>query len=209
MTEGQRSELAGALEEYRQSQWVDADRPEANTNLGWLASRMGNLEEAESHYRRAIELDPTFIPAYVNLADLYRARNRDAAGEELLQSALEDFPDSAELLHALGLTLVRLGRGQEALDRFARAAEVAPEQSRYAFVYGVALHDLGDRERALGVLERAHDRAPSDVEILTALVSYYHQEGDRVKTLEYAKKLIALQPESPELSQLIEQIEAA
>ncbi|MEJ2086133.1 MAG: tetratricopeptide repeat protein, partial [Acidobacteriota bacterium] len=209
MTAEQRSRLAGALEEYRRSQLVDADRPEANVNLGWLASRLGNLGNAESYYRRAIELDETFIPAYVNLADLYRMQERDAEGEQLLRSVLAEYPQSAELHHVLGLSLVRLGRLDEALELFAQAVELQPDAARYAYVYAVALYDSGRPKEAIAALEGAHQRMPTDFDILSALVSYTMQEGNRQKSLLYAKKLLALRPGDADLQRLIRQIETS
>ncbi len=207
MTAEQRSQLAGALEEYRASQLVDADRPEANLNLGWLASRLGNLGEAEFYYQTAIERDPTFVPAYVNLGDLYRMQSRDAEGEHLLRSAIGRFPESAELVHALGLNLVRLGQVDEALVLFETALELQPDDQRYAFVYAVALHDSGQKDRAFRVLEEAHERMPTDLELLSTLVTYYRQEGDIDKTLFYARALLTLVPTDPNLQQLIRQLE--
>ena len=49
--------------------------------------------------KAAIGLDPRFIPAYVNLADLYRARGRDAEGERILRDGLKIAPNSAMLHH--------------------------------------------------------------------------------------------------------------
>ena len=209
MTAEQRSRLAGALEEYRLSQLVDADRPEANVNLGWLASRLGSLGEAEGYYRKAIELDETFIPAYVNLADLYRMQERDVEGEQLLRSVLVEFPRSAELHHVLGLSLVRQGRLEEALELFAKAVELQPDVSRYAYVYAVALHDSGREDRSIEVLEMAHDEMPADSDILSALVSYNMQIGNRQKSLLYAQKLLALRPGDADLQQLVRQIESS
>ena len=207
LTEGQRSRLAVSLEEYRQSQLVDVDRPEANLNLGWLAGRTGNLEAAESYYKTAIGLDPSFVPAYVNLNDLYRLQGRDAEGETLLREALGQYPESAELMHALGLTLVRLGRTEEALGLLEKAVGLRPDQGRLAFVYAVGLYDSGQRDRALEVLRDAHQRMPADREILSTLLAYSRQLGDTEQALVYAKKLLALVPGDGGLQQLVRELE--
>ncbi|HET9229412.1 MAG TPA: multiheme c-type cytochrome [Thermoanaerobaculia bacterium] len=129
--------LAGSadLTEYQEAQEANADRPEAQLNLGWLAALRGDFSTAESHYRNAMRSG--FAPAYVNLADLYRLQGRDAEGEALLRQA----PDDASVHHALGLLLVRLGRLDEALPELARAVELAPGEARYAYVYEVALSE--------------------------------------------------------------------
>ena len=60
-------------------------------------------------------LSSRFIPAYVNLADLYRSRGRDAESESILRDGLKMTPNNAMLRHALGLALVRLKRTDAAL----------------------------------------------------------------------------------------------
>jgi Tfp pilus assembly protein PilF len=70
---------------------------------------------AERAYRRALEIEPKFVPALLNLADLYRSIGSDGEANALLQRALEIAPDSANTHHAYGLYLVRAGRQQEAL----------------------------------------------------------------------------------------------
>src|SRR5262249_11929154 len=74
----------------------------------------------------ALSLDPTFVPAYVNLADHYRALEQDERGEELLRQGVARVPRAAALHHALGLLLVRRGRTAEALVQLGRAAGPGP-----------------------------------------------------------------------------------
>ena len=68
----------------------------------WSCRRRRALPEAEKEYRRALCLDPSFMPALVNLADLDRARGTDAEGEKLLREAMTIEPDNADVNYALG-----------------------------------------------------------------------------------------------------------
>lgn len=129
--------LEPALAEFQAAQ--EQDRPEGRLNLGWLAAVRGDLAGAEAAYRGALKLDPLYLPAFVNLADLYREQGRDAEGEALLRQALRAAPDDASLHHALGLLLVRAGRLDAALPELARAVELAPGEARYAYVYEAAI----------------------------------------------------------------------
>jgi Tfp pilus assembly protein PilF len=87
---------------------VDADRPEAHLNLGLLDLRRRNLTEAEEEYRTALRLDPIFVPALVNLADLDRAHGMDEEGAELLRKAMAIEPDNADVRYALGFSTWRV-----------------------------------------------------------------------------------------------------
>ncbi|HEX3127683.1 MAG TPA: tetratricopeptide repeat protein [Thermoanaerobaculia bacterium] len=135
--------LEPALAEFQAAQ--EQDRPEGRLNLGWLAATRGDLAGAEAAYRAALKLDPLYLPAFVNLADLYREQGREPEGEALLRQALRAAPDDASLHHARGLLLVRTGRLDEALPELARAVELAPGEARYAYVYEVAIQSHQNR----------------------------------------------------------------
>jgi len=71
-------------------------------------------------------------------------------------------PNAAEPVHAFALLKARLGRQQEALELFAKAAKLRPETVRFAYVHGVALHSYGDVDKAIAVLKKAHDTRPAE-----------------------------------------------
>jgi predicted CXXCH cytochrome family protein len=192
LTAEQRTAFERAVDEYRDVQAFNADRAESWLNLGALEVRLGNHERAEADYRKAIERQPSFVPPYINLADLYREQGRDAEGERVLRQALAIHPDSADAHHTLGLLLVRQKRAEAALVELAKAAEQAPDNRRYAYVYAVALDSAGQRAKALHVLEQAHQRFTGDREILAALVQFSAQGGDRVAAARWAEALHAL-----------------
>ncbi len=137
------SAYATAAEEYIAGERFNADRPEDRTNLGGFFTERGRYQEAEAQFRSALALDPAYVPAWVNLADLMRIRNREADVEATLREGLTHTPSDAMLHHVLGLSLVRQGRKAEALRELERATELAPDNARFAYVYGVARTELG------------------------------------------------------------------
>jgi len=203
---GDRARLERPLAEYRAAQLENADRPEARLNLAALAVAEGELELARAEYETALRLGPWFVPAYVNLADLYRQLRRDDEAERVLRSGLARVGDNAELSHALGLSLVRQGKLPAAIAALARAAELTPEVPRYAYVYGIALNSIGEADRARGVLEDAYRRHPGDQSLLTALVTLNRDAGNWEAALRYALDLVELIPEDPAARQLLAEI---
>ena len=88
MTPEQRAAFSSAYQELVNAELIDADRPKTHLNLGLLKTRRQQLNEAEAEYRTALRLDPKFVPAMVNLADLDRQRGLDKDGAELLRMAM-------------------------------------------------------------------------------------------------------------------------
>jgi predicted CXXCH cytochrome family protein len=183
--------LESALDEYIRAQRESADRPEGHANLGGLYQSLGRPDLAQAELEQAIAIDPSFVPAYVNLADLGRRMGDEQAAERTLRAGLTRSPGNASLHHALGLSLVRQRRNAEALRELAQAVRQAPEEVRYAYVYGVALHDSGRAKQGQAVLEEALTRFPGDHDLLRALVAYAQQRGDAAAAARYAERLRA------------------
>lgn len=207
MGEALASQLDDALKEYVAAEVVNADRPESNLNLGLIALAAGEEEVAERAYRAALVLDPRFVPAHANLADLYRTQGREAESEAQLRTGLVAAPDNPDLHHALGLARVRTKRLDAALGDLARAAELAPGNTRFAYVYAVALDGAGRTPEALTVLESASTRNPGDREVLTALVQYHAKAGHREAAAGWLDKLAAAAPGDPAVERLRESLQ--
>ncbi|RTZ76539.1 MAG: hypothetical protein DSZ02_00970 [Gammaproteobacteria bacterium] len=203
----QQQVLDRALQEYIQAQEFNAERPESQVNLGALYTDLKQYDKAEAAFRRALQLQPKFVPAWVQLARLLETRGRQREAENLLRAGLQKVPDSADLQHALGLFLVRAKRLDDAMEPLRKAAELAPANSRYAYVHAVALHSAGNTEAALKILERAHQAHPSDIALLSALVAFNRDAGNREAALKWARQLQALLPDNPEAGRLPQALE--
>lgn len=189
LPEQQRKLVDSATEEYVYSQTVNADRPEAQLNLGNFYVAKQQLDKAEAAYRKSIELDSSFIAAYINMADLYRLQSRDKDTNAILEKAKQVSPDNADIYYALGLSLIRQKKNEEAVRELKQAANLAKDNARYIYVYAVALNSTGDAYEAIRILQTAHDRFPADADILTALVSFHRDAGNAFAAETYMKKL--------------------
>ena len=185
----QRAAFERAAAEYVEAQHFNADRADARANLGSFEARRGATARAEQDLRAAIALDPFFVPAYVNLADTYRAQGREADVERVLRDGLRQAPKSAVLHHVLGLALVRAKRHAQALSELAKAATLDPANARYAYVYGVALYSAGRTGEGIAMLVSASAKHPADRDILAALASFYRDRGDEAEAQRYTERL--------------------
>jgi len=190
----QQTLLKNGIEEYIAVQQSNAERPEAQSNLGGLYIALGEFDQAKSVLGRAIELNPRFVPAYVNLADLYRVLKDEINAEKTLRRALEVVPDSPVIHHVLGLTLFRQQRSEAAVNELRLAAQLDSGNTRYVYVYAVALNSTGDPQRAIMILQGANAAHPDNIQILQALVSFHRDLGNQAAAKKYADKLQAISP---------------
>ena len=188
----QRARLKKALDEYIAALQFNADHPQTYINLGNLYLRLGDTGEAEQAYRRLLVLDDSFVPAYINLADLYRVTGREQAALNTLKQGMEVAPANAGLHHAYGLALVRGKQLPLAVMALQRAAELQADNARYTYVYAIALDANGETGKAVEVLARYHEHAQHNIEILSALASYARKTGDVAKADQYDQQLTVL-----------------
>jgi cytochrome c-type biogenesis protein CcmH/NrfG len=203
----ERAAFARVLEEYRASQRFNADRPESWANLGNLDSRLGNAAAAVANYRHALRLAPQFVPAYTQLAELYRTAGQEPQADSVLRAGLQQVPGSTDLQYQLGLALVRQQRIGDALPYLKAAA--ASGLSHYAYVYGVALNEVGQTREAIAELQKALRAAPDNQELLYGLASIAAAAGQPNVALPPARRLAALNPDNQELQQFLARLEGA
>lgn len=89
--------------------------------------RLGNWENAETDFRRALELNPgqPEVLNYLGYSLVEKESNLDEA-LEMIEAAAEARPDSGYIIDSLGWALFRLGRYDEAIGHMEHAAELMP-----------------------------------------------------------------------------------
>jgi Flp pilus assembly protein TadD len=118
----------------------------------------------------------------------------DTEAEKHLRRAAEVAPENADVHHALGLTLVRQKRTDQALKELRLASTLNPGNTRYIYVYAVALNSTGKPEQAIMVLQGAHNAHPDNADILRALVAFHRDSGNQQAARDYSEKLQAISP---------------
>jgi predicted Zn-dependent protease len=191
-TPDQRAAFQRASGEFIETQRQNADRAEARVNLGTFLAELGDMAGGQAELQSAIRLEPRFVPAYVNLADVYRGVGRDIDGERLLRDGLARTPASPMLHYALGLVLTRLNRGDTALREFARAASLEPGNARFSYVHAIALHSAGKVGAAIATLEATLAAHPRDGDVLSALAAFHSERGDSAQARRYRDRLSVL-----------------
>jgi len=203
-----RATLEGVFEQIERALETSSDRPESLTTLGNFYRERGDVAKSESTYREVLSRHPSFAPAYVNLADLYRSLDRDDAGAETLRSGIETNPDNAALHYVYGLLLIRQQRYTDATGELARAAELGPDNARYGYVYALALQKIGDIDKALVTLRGVYGRHPENREVLLALATMHRDRGNLEDAKGYARTLVDRFPEDVQARQLLESLQA-
>ncbi len=132
------------------------DRADVLNALGVALNRLGRYQEAEQRFREAVDVDPEYADALVNLASLLQAN--PAAAEPLLRRALKINPKYPGARAMLGLMLLSSGQEHEAKIAFRKAQKVSPRDH-------VALLGLAHIARVEGRFDEAQSLLKRTLEI--------------------------------------------
>ncbi|MFG1361237.1 tetratricopeptide repeat protein [Xanthobacter pseudotagetidis] len=201
--EADRARFSAALSAYEASLWLNSDRPEGRGNLATYFLLKGDTAAAERELRAGLALDPGAEALAVNLSDLYRRTGREADAERILRETLPRSVAPAMLHHALGLSLVRQKRTEEAVKAFQTAAALAPDDPGFAYVLAVALRSTGDAAGSRAVLAAALARAPHDGNLLALALNDALSAGDVAAARPLAARLARLLPDDPQIAALV------
>jgi len=120
--------------------------------LGKVADALGDSRGAVRHLRNAIELEPTAFPAYMALAQHYKATKRPAEAVAVLVEAQDNIEMTAEVRRLLGDAEIARGRIDEGIAQYQKALEMEPLDSSAQFGLGVAYRRKLDLEAAAAAL---------------------------------------------------------
>lgn len=96
-----------------------------HNNLGWARYNLGQLAEAQRHFRRAIKIAPELCPAYNNLGLTLVDLGDMEGAARMLDRAVRRCPKYAEPYYHLGRVESRRANLMAARDRFTRCRDLA------------------------------------------------------------------------------------
>lgn len=210
--EKQRSEIQALRTDYEQRLEGLATLPGSRFSLANYLHRSGRFAEALQHYQGALDMDPAFAPARVNLATLASERNQpDLAIRTLTEGAELDtapYTDRSHLAYLLALVLVEQGQPEQALPRFTQASKLDPSNTRAAYNHSLVLARMNRWQDAEQVLANALEQHPEDYDLLNARLSIYLEQGRYREALKHAKTMQSVFPQDANLGQLIRALKA-
>lgn len=152
----------------------------------------GRLSLAAQSYQKALKLVPNFVPAMVNLADIYRLQQQDNNAEQILLDAISAASQAARFIlreqssptdgteargdsaytsalaqqataeYALGLLYARVKNYQLASKHLQSASVLDPQNGQYFYGYLLTLDALGQRLAAIKLLQASPLTAGND-----------------------------------------------
>ncbi len=116
--------------------------------LGKLHEREGDAQAAINYYLAARQLRSDYLPAFVNLGNIYLQLNNLDEAEANFKRALAPDETSAASYYGLGQIALSKRSYTDAVKYLEKALSLAPEANRLHYALAMAYRGLGDKERA-------------------------------------------------------------
>ncbi len=187
---------------------LDADNAEVYEAFGLLYQSTGELEQAESSFRRALKVDPKFSRARNNFAVFLMSQNRYAEAERELERVTEDtlYSGRPRAFINLGTARLRLNDAGGAEAAFGRALRMDRRNPIALLEMGFLALGRGDTTAAesyYNVYRTVMNRQPPRGLVLGIELSA--AKGDKDAQSSYALALRNLYPDSPEAKRYAQQ----
>ena len=142
---------------------------EVHYNLGQAHAKQRQVENALKHFRKAVDLDPTYWQAWLNLGSLEALQGNLQEAKVIFRRVAQAQPQRPEAWVNLAHTFLGLRQSEAAVHAYEQALKVNPRQPRiYAEL--LQLHfQRGSLSQAKQLLAIALEYYPQDREKLLQL----------------------------------------
>jgi len=202
-----------AMRNYQESDWVEAikyfnqaiqsqkDAPDLYFHLGEAYRQMGELDNAQTAYEEAININPDFAPGYFGRAkvNLIRQENVDLAIEDLLSSVALD-PSFGEAYLELVSAYIKKENIEKAREFLVDVEELLPNSPYLDLSKArIALYD-NELNLAINYTENALEKDLTLLDAYKLLGEIYQASGNTKASLEtlliYSRYNTSFDPEA-------------
>lgn len=200
----QQGKLELALEKLEKALKFDASYVDAHTVIAVLYERINDQRKAAEHYRRAAELAPRNGAVNNNYgAFLCRAGKLDDAAQRFATAVTDPFYKTPDVAYAnSGTCFLQGGKLDRAEQEFRKSLEFNPNNSESLFNLANVLFRRNDFLRARAFLQRFESLGTPNPEALLLGYSIETGLGNAREASEYARRLRAEFPDSPQRQKL-------
>ena len=166
--------------------------------LGTLTwKQCGQYLDAETLYRRTIELNPGCWMAYNNLGDTLLAKGEAGEAISCFQRTIDLYPGYAAAHYNLGVALLKTEQMDEAIAHFRKALEIDPGYANAYADLGESFLRKGQPDEAIVQLKKSLELQPESAAAQNNLGNAFYTKGQLDEAIPCYRKTLAIQPQNP------------
>jgi tetratricopeptide (TPR) repeat protein len=153
------------------------DNDVAEFNFAIALLRQGTVDQAITHFQRALQVNPDFVEARCALGNAYSQKGHVDEAMVQYRQALKINPAFAIAHNNLGSVLMRKGQVDNAIAEFRNALQEKPDFAEAHHNLGKALLEKGNVDEAIAQCQAALDEDPNYAEARNSLGNALLQRG--------------------------------
>ena len=166
--------------------------------LGQLWGHDKNYAQAEQEYRRAIELDPSLFPAYLNLAAIYLHLGKQDQAVKEYETVLAKNPNAIQAHMMLGMIHESRQEIDKAQSRYETILKINPKFVPAANnLAWILTQQGGNLDVALAHAQTAREGSPDDPRIADTLGWVYYKKNAFLLAVNLLKEAVEKLPKEP------------
>lgn len=209
-------DILNALFNYAKNNPTDSV---AQYKFAYYLHSINRVDEALEYYNKTISADPTYIDAYVNIANIYKDKNQSDLAISTLKSALGVMPDNKQISDLIAnidsdaatqrynnaLKMHTDGKYKEAIEEYKKIIAISEPNSDLYLNLGAAYQALNDTTNAMQAYNKAISTDSKNATAYYYLGTVYSQQNDNDNALKNYKKAYELDPKNDAAKQAIVQ----
>lgn len=163
---------------------------------GLVKLRQRQIEEAEQAFLKSVELDPSAVDNYAQLARIYAASGRLDRAVEQYETAAKAQPNNGTIRHFLGVLYEMTGKPDLAEKNYENALELDSElaESKNNLAYMISQQEDGDLDRALRLAQEAKAAMPDSASAADTLGWVLYKRGVSSAAIGYLTEAVSIMP---------------
>ena len=187
-----------ALEQYKAITAADPKDVESWVMMGRLSLVLGSSVDAETAFKKAIEVEPENEDALTGLASVYSDRNDTKDASAILEKLAQTNP-SPRAWVSLGQTYEQMKEYSMAADAFKHAIALDPSRVEVKTEMATDLAEAERYDEALKAYQELAEANPQDPEPLARMSQIYSQQRKLDDARQLMDKARAIDPDNIEI----------
>lgn len=174
------------------------DNPVVQNVKGAVYIIKGDRANARAAFDKALALEPSFMPAAMNLARLDLQDNKPEAARQRFEKILEKDKNNTSAMDALGDLALAQKKNEEATAWYEKACNASPDAISPALKLGTHYLRSGQPQKGLTLARKFQTNNPTNPDVLELLGQSQVASKDLSGALDTYGKLVNVLPKSPQ-----------
>jgi tetratricopeptide (TPR) repeat protein len=184
---------AEAIEKFERVLEIKPDNVKTLYHLAFSLSELEQNDRAEELLNKAIEHNPRYFEAYIELGLIAGKKNNFRKALDIYKRASQYAIDKTEIYHIIASTHNIMGEYKEAAEYYKMVTESCQDHLEAYIGYAIALNELGEVKEAVRKVRRAYQLAPNSdkVNVIYGMILLKDEKTVR-EALEKFEKALAV-----------------